>query len=58
MAKTKRLATLTEAEDAKWVEKFTFYVDDGMTDDEADRITWREMQDEFPRLKAFDGCKP
>jgi ribosomal protein S27AE len=57
MTKRKK-ATLTEVEDAAWVEKFSFYVDEGKSDAEADRITWKEMQDEYPRLKAFDGCKP
>jgi hypothetical protein len=56
--KRKRLATLTEVEDRAWTEKFSFYVDEGKSDAEADRITWREMQEEFLRLKAFDGCEP
>ena len=52
-----RLATLTPEEDKAWVFAFTFYLDQGMTDEETDRKAWADLQEAFPRLKAFDGVE-
>ena len=57
MAKKRTLATLTLAEDRVWTDTFAAYVDEGMTDSKADRETWKEMLEQFPRLRAFDGCR-
>ena len=53
----KRRTTLTALEDSWWVSCFCFYLDEGKTDAEADRLTWREMLSQFPRLRFYDGCK-
>ena len=49
---------LTPEEEKAWVNYFGLYVDsEGMTDEDADLAAWRDMQNEFPRLKQFDGCE-
>lgn len=55
---TKKIATLTPDEDKVWVNAFSFWKMDGRTDEDADRMAWKELQDEFPRLKEYDGCRP
>lgn len=54
----KKLATLTPEENKAWEFAFSYYLDEGKDDDEADRLAWEDIQKEFPRLKDFDGCKP
>jgi hypothetical protein len=56
--RARRLATLTAYEDHCWVFAFCFYLDDGKADLAADRLAWRDMCLEFPRLRKYDGCKP
>jgi len=51
----RRLATLTPFEDKRWVFAFCFYVDDGYTDVRADRLAWRDMCADFPRLRGYAG---
>ena len=53
----RKLATLTLEEDRAWVFAFDFYLDQRWTRIEADKRAWKDMQAEFPRLLAFDGCK-
>ena len=55
--KEPRKAILTPEEDRIWVFTFTNYLDEGRTEKQADRLTWREMQPLFPRLAEFDGCE-
>ena len=54
----KNLAKLTPAEDKVWSDAFEFYVNAGKTDRMADKYAWRDVCEQFPRLKKFDGCKP
>lgn len=55
----RRRAKLTPFEDHCWVWYFCYYVvDEGKTDMEADRLTWRDMLSEFPRLRFYEGCEP
>lgn len=56
-AKIRRLATLTPKEDHAWVFAFGFYQDDGKTTSQADKLSWRDLLLEFPRLRKFDGCR-
>lgn len=56
--KPKCIATLTPEEDAAWVKSFNAALEQTGNDDEADRIAWAEIVQMFPRLAAFDGCKP
>ena len=56
--KLRKLTMLTPLEDHAWVFAFNFYREDGYTDLEADHLAWRDVQLEFPRLRAFDGCLP
>ncbi len=61
MAKPKtlrKLTMLTPFEDHCWVFAFCYYLGEGKSDEEADRLTWRDLQMEFPRLRGFDGCLP
>ncbi len=53
--KRKRRATFTPREDRCWVFAFRYYLDEGKTDAEADRLAWKEMLSEFPRLRFYDG---
>ena len=53
----RNLAVLTVREEKAWQWAFEFYVDEGLKDDEADSLAWVDVQKEFPRLRAFDGCE-
>lgn len=53
-----RRARLSSYEDKCWVFAFCYYVDEGYTDLQADRLAWRDMCLEFPRLRTYDGCLP
>jgi len=57
MKKPFRLATLTPEEDQAWVKAFVYYLDEGRTDAQADAAAWADLQEQFPRLKDFDGAK-
>ena len=50
------LAVLTPKEDASWEYFFNFYKDDGYSDSDADEAAWRDMKQEFPRLRKYKGC--
>src|SRR5262249_32183193 len=50
-------AKLTPAEDRAWRKAFQFHVDAGKSDAQADRLAWRDVKKEFPRLKKFSGAK-
>ncbi len=56
-ATAKNLATLTIEEDAHWTDFFEDSLNDGLTERQADLRAWEYMQQEFPRLQAFDGCE-
>ena len=53
----RKLATLTLEEDRAWVFAVNFYLDQRWTSIESDERAWKDMQAEFPRLQAFDGCR-
>ena len=55
--RTKNLATLSPYEDKSWVFAFNYYLDRGKSQRDADKLAWRDMQLEFPRLRECDGCK-
>jgi hypothetical protein len=55
--KGKRRAKLTPLEDHCWISAFCHYLDEGKSDAEADRLAWRDMLSEFPRLRFCGGCK-
>lgn len=58
MSKRKlKLATLSLEENDFWENIFAYYVEEGYDDDEADKLAWEEMQEEFPRLLKYDGIK-
>jgi hypothetical protein len=52
----KRTTKLNPQEDHAWEFAFSFHLDDGKTDRQADKLAWRDLILEFPRLKAFDAC--
>jgi|SRR5579859_1123985 len=54
----KRLARFTDEEERAWQHAFAFYLDHGMSDDQADAAAWKDVQEEFPRLKDYDGANP
>jgi hypothetical protein len=55
--KERKLAVLTVPEEKAWEHAFAFHVDAGRTDTKAANLAWKDLQAEFPRLKAFDGCE-
>ena len=55
--KSRKLATLTKAEDAAWVYAFEYYKGIGLTDKRADERAWTDTKFEHPRLRGFDGCR-
>ena len=55
---TKKRAKLSVREDKQWVHYFCYYLNEDKTDSQADKLAWRDMLLEFPRLKNYDGCLP
>ena len=55
--RAKKLANLVFSEDKCWVFYFCYFLDQGKTDLEADRLAWRDIQREFPRLRKYRGCR-
>lgn len=54
----KRKARLTPQQDRVWEKAFAFYVDEGKSDAQADRLAWRDLVAEFPELKKHSGAHP
>jgi hypothetical protein len=52
------LARLSPQEDRTWSTLFSDLVNDGHSDEEADKAAWEELQRQYPRLKSYDGIKP
>jgi hypothetical protein len=53
----KRIATLDAQENHAWEFAFCFHLDDGKTDLQADKLAWRDLLSEFPRLRKYAGCR-
>lgn len=51
----KKLAKLSSWEEKSWEHAFTYYLNKGKTDEQADQLAWKDMLKEFPRLNKFDG---
>lgn len=49
------IATLSPYEDKCWVFAFNYYLDRGKTEPQADKLAWRDLQLEFPRLRGYEG---
>lgn len=57
----RRLARLTVEEDAAWDVAFEYYgnnSDEELTDEEIAELAWKDIQEQFPRLKDYDGALP
>lgn len=57
----RRLAQLTPEEDRAWDVAFEYYGNDSdeeLTDDEIAELAWKDIVQQFPRLKDFDGALP
>ena len=48
---------LTPEEDARWQQLFALGMNQGMTESQADYDAWIGLQEEFPRLRKYDGCE-
>jgi hypothetical protein len=57
MKARKRIATLKPEENHAWEFAFCFHLDDGKTDLQADKLAWRDLLSEFPRLGKYAGCR-
>ena len=53
----KRKARLTIAENKAWESAFAFHAENGASDKRADSLAWKDLCAEFPRLRAFKGCR-
>jgi hypothetical protein len=52
-------AKLTPEEERAWEFAFQFYVlSENKNNATADRLAWRDVQKEFPRLRKYDGAEP
>jgi len=54
----RKLATLTPEEGRDWEESFSWYLNNGWTEEQADESAWKDLQAKYVRLKHYDGCKP
>jgi hypothetical protein len=54
----KRLARLGWVEEHAWLVYFSWFCNNHVDNrpSRADKYTWSMMQNEFPRLKNYDGC--
>jgi hypothetical protein len=57
MRTQKQIAKLTSKENYAWEFASCFYRDGCKTDWQADKLAWRDLILEFPRLKKFLGCR-
>jgi hypothetical protein len=55
--KRKRIAKLTDEENYAWEFAFCFHREQCRTDLQADKLAWRDLRLEFPRLENFNGCR-
>lgn len=56
--KRKGRVQLTGAQQSRWENYFSFYVqDEGKSDSAADRLAWRDLVKDFPELKKYRGAK-
>ena len=54
----RELAVLTSAENRDWEYFFSWYLNNGSTESQADRNAWKDLQAKYPRLKKYQGSKP
>jgi hypothetical protein len=57
----RKLVRLTRKEAKAWDFAFAMYAEPTSSkkrDKQAAEMAWRDMQEDFPRLKKYDGCKP
>lgn len=54
----KRLARLTRAEEKAWESAFRFHCVARKGEIRAANAAWRDLQEEFPRLRRYDGARP
>ncbi len=54
----RKLAKLTRAEDAAWEWAWCYHMDDKPDAARADKLAWRDVCREFPRLRKYEGCLP
>jgi len=55
----RKLATLTVEEEKAWEFYWRHHLMTGRQgQDRAAYRTWKNLQRDFPRLRAFDGCRP
>ena len=52
--KKEKVCKLTEKQNYSWEKYFSWCLDDGMTEEEADIDTIKAMREEFPELKGCD----
>ncbi|HTV43126.1 MAG TPA: hypothetical protein VMF08_21355 [Candidatus Sulfotelmatobacter sp.] len=57
MKTRKKTAELTAEENHAWEFAFCFYLNGGKSEFKADKLAWRDLRLEFPRLKRFAGCR-
>lgn len=53
--KDKKRAELTDKEEGAWNFAMEYYLNEGKSDEEADELAWKDIQQEFPRLKKYKG---
>ncbi len=54
----KHYAELQPEEEKAWTKAIEFYINAGMTDDDAGQKAWEDVQEQFPRLRTFSGALP
>lgn len=59
MAKKKKLKVckLNKKQDKVWTNAFEFYLDEGKSETQADKLAFRDLVKEFKKLKKCDKIK-
>jgi hypothetical protein len=51
-------AMLTPEEDSAWNHAWEYYVNQGYDDNTAGQMAWKDIQQQFPRLREYQGARP
>ena len=54
----RKLATLNPKENRDWEYFFSWYMNNGFSEAEADQNAWKDLRQKYPHLRKYQGCKP
>lgn len=52
-----KICKLTKKQNKIWISAFSFYLDEGKNQSQADKLAFKDLIKEFPKLKKCDKIK-